>query len=238
MVFIADDMPELWSSYTEEGIYVYCASNIHEDLALLNNVENVVIVGAFMSLAEFCEAFQSQLVPLVEATRAKKTLAKSKAAPVLPTNLVKTTGRYRVLIIDDKPENLELARLLLAEHELVTADGLKSGMAEMAKGKFDAVLTDMEMKPDNFYPSFSVTSQPLGQTVLFGWAVAAEVTKRGVPVAIVTDGNHHTSWTVAMFNSMKRMEMNGQTVLLFGNIGKRWNEALKALMEPEKSSMS
>jgi len=77
------------------------------------------------------------------------------------------------------------------------------------------------------------TSQPLGHHEKLGWAVAAEVTARGIPVAIVTDGNHHTSWVVAMFKKMKSMIMNGQKVLFFANIGKRWDIALKALMEPE-----
>ena len=148
---------------------------------------------------------------------------------------MKTNNSYSFLVIDDKPVNLEFAKLVLAGHSVVTARGLKDGMKKLEGTRFDAVLTDMELLPDNFYQSYSVTSKPLGETDLFGFAVAAESTKRGLPVAIVTDGNHHTSWTVAMFNNMKKMEMNGQPVLLFGNIGKRWDIALKQLMEPDVS---
>lgn len=231
-IFVFGDMRELYKSYTEEGVFVYYAINRFEDTSLINK-KNVLVIKASMPLTEQVPLFVSELFPLVEAARAKKALPKEEVA--LPANLVKTKGHYRVLVIDDKPENLELAKLLLAGHQVVTADGLKSGMKEFNDAKFDAVLTDMEMRPDNFYPSYSVTSQPLGHHDLFGWAVAAEVTKQGVPVAIVTEGNHHISWPVAMFNSMKKMEMNGQTVLLFGNIGKQWDVALKELMEPEPS---
>lgn len=227
-VFVFGDMPEMYANYTEEGVFVYYATNALDNLALLRK-ENVVVVKASLSLTELCAVFQNELFPLV----AGKKKAEPKKELIVPSDLVKTKGRYRVLVIDDKPENLELAKLLLSGHQLVTADGLKSGMGEFDVANFDAVLTDMEMRPDNFYQSYSVTSQPLGHHDLFGWAVAAEVTKRGVPVAIVTDGNHHTSWTVAMFNNMKKLEMNGQPVLLFGNIGKRWDKALKELLEPD-----
>lgn len=230
-IFVFGDMSELYESYTEDGVFVYYAINPFSDVSLINK-RNVIVIKAMLSLSEQVNVFQSELFTLVEEMNAKKSQPKKPL--VVPTYLVKTKGRYKVLVIDDKQENLELAKLLLGEdHDLVVADGLKSGMKEFASAKFDAVLTDMEMRPDNFYPSYSVTSQPLGQLELFGWAVANEVTKSGVPVAIVTEGNHHTSWTVAMFNRVKKMEMNGQPVLLFANIGKRWNEALKELMEPD-----
>ena len=232
-IFVFDDMRELYKSYTEEDVFVYYAISNFNDLSLINK-KNVLVIKASMPLSEQVPLFVSDLFPLVEEANTRKSQPKKPL--VVPTDLVKTKGRYKVLVIDDKPENLELAKLLLGEHhDLVVADGLKSGMKEFGNAKFDAVLTDMEMRPDNFYPSYSVTSQPLGQLELFGWAVANEVTKSGVPVAIVTEGNHHTSWTVAMFNAVKKMEMNGQTVLLFANIGKRWNEALKKLMEPDNS---
>lgn len=223
------DLTALYENYTEDGVFVYYSLSAHDNTSLISKKNVIVLKGP--SLAEQASIFQFELFPLVEVARVKKALPKKEIT--LPADLVKTKGRYRVLVIDDKPENLELAKLLLEGHQVVTADGLKSGMKEFNDAKFDAVLTDMEMRPDNFYPSYSVTSQPLGHHDLFGWAVAAEVTKQGVPVAIVTEGNHHISWPVAMFNSMKKMEMNGQTVLLFGNIGKQWNVALKELMEPE-----
>jgi len=100
------------------------------------------------------------------------------------------------------------------------------------KGKtFDAVLTDMHMRPDKTYGSLNLDAYGVKETIPYGFAMMLEATTRGIPVAVVTDGNHHQDWVSAMFDDIKDATVNGQKVLFFNNIGKRWDKALKCLME-------
>jgi len=152
---------------------------------------------------------------------------------VSPDEVVRLARRYKILVVDDKRENREMARQLLGElHELTVADSLRDAFTFMNAQPFDAVLTDMEMPPDKTYRALDPDVYAADRTVEYGFAVMFEATSRGFPVAIVTDGNHHNGWTSAMFDEVKGAIVNGQRVLFFNDIGKRWDRALKALMEP------
>jgi molybdopterin-guanine dinucleotide biosynthesis protein len=72
----------------------------------------------------------------------------------------------------------------------------------------------------------------LDDEVPAGISIMFEATKRGIPVAIVTDSNHHLDWFSSMFDSWQTAEVNGQKVI-FNNRGKQWDHALKALLEGE-----
>jgi CheY-like chemotaxis protein len=147
--------------------------------------------------------------------------------------VVQLARRYKILVVDDKRENRETARQLLGErHELTVADSLRDAVTFMSHHQFDAVLTDMEMPPDKTYAALNPDVYPVDRTVEYGFAVTFEATSRGYPVVVVTDGNHHNGWVSAMFDQIRGATVNGQRVLFFNNIGKRWDKALKALMEP------
>ncbi len=151
-----------------------------------------------------------------------------------PSNIAVFSKRYAVLVIDDNEENRGLGRVLLEGHDVVTVNRLQVGVQEMDLRHFDAVLTDMDMLPDKLYPSLNLDRYGVTETVSYGFAAIIEATERGIPVAVVTDGNHHLGWVSAMFDHKKGMTANGQKVLFFNDIGKRWDWALKALMEPSK----
>ena len=225
VIFVVEDIDEMFKVYNKEDVFVYLS--VHDKVS--NFPSNVVILEALGNIQQKATEI-SRMKTLVDVARLKK--AEPKKPVSLPTDVVKTKGRYRVLVIDDKEENLELARHLLSDdHDLATACGFQQGMKALHDKEFDAVLCDMEMPANKYYPSYSFTHAQLGKDELYGFGAMFEVTEKGKPFAIVTDGNHHASWVSAMFDRRKTANVNGQTVLFFNNIGKRWDVALKALME-------
>jgi len=153
-LFGAMDLPYLYENYTDEQLFVYYSLNDDEDLAKLSR-KNVIVFENEVPLSQQASAFHHLLFHMVEKKREMELEQKALVVPAV--FLAKTANRYKVLVIDDKKENRDLAKVLLADHDLVVADGMKSGMEALSQSKFDAVLTDMELRPDNFYPSFSVT---------------------------------------------------------------------------------
>lgn len=153
-------------------------------------------------------------------------------APV-HSNLADLSKSYFVLVVDDTKKNLELATARLVGQQLILAQGPEEALRYLNLGGRmpDAVLTDLQMRPDKSYGSLNLDAYGVTETVHSGFAVMLEATKRGIPVAIVTDGNHHQDWASAMFDHIKEVRVNEQKVLFFNNIGKRWDESLKALME-------
>ena len=139
--------------------------------------------------------------------------------------------RYSVLVIDDTEKNLRMAETVLDGNDVVVVGSLIEAIKAVRRRNFDAVLTDMEMPPDKHYPSLNLDHYAVDEKVPYGFAVVLEMTTRGIPVAVVTDGNHHEGWVSAMFDNIKGATVNGQKVLFFNNIGKRWDKALKSLME-------
>lgn len=141
---------------------------------------------------------------------------------------------YTVLIVDDSHENLELAMRVLPGQQICPVSSMEQAvrLLRMEGKTFDAVLTDMHMPPDKTYRSLNLDIYGIKETVPYGFAMMLEATRRGIPVAIVTDANYHMDWVSAMFSNIKDATVNGQKVLFLNNIGKRWDIALKRLMEP------
>jgi len=168
----------------------------------------------------------------------KRTYDEWVAAPkppvkqfTIPSDIVQFDRSYSVLVVDDTPANLDLVRTLLVGQQIVLARGPEEAMRYLnLNGKFDAVLTDMQMLPDKAYPALNLDQYGVTETIHSGFGLMFEATRRGMPVAIVTDGNHHSDWASAMFDSLKEATVNGQKVLFFNNIGKRWDKALKSLL--------
>ena len=142
---------------------------------------------------------------------------------------------YNVLVIDDRPKNLRLAHHVLKGQQVVTARSLKEGLHFLDSSKFHVVLSDMNMPPDKYYPSLNLDSYGLMETVTYGFAAIFEVTKRGVPLAIVTDGDHHRDWVSAMIDKIPGPHtVNGQKVMFYNQYGKRWDQALNHFMARQK----
>jgi len=139
--------------------------------------------------------------------------------------------RYSVLVIDDTEQNLRIAETVLEKHAVTVVGSLRDARVKVGQLHFDAVLTDMDMPPDKHYSSLNLDHYTVDEKVSYGFAVVFEMTELGMPVAVVTDGNHHEGWVSAMFDHIHRANVNGQKVLFFNNIGKRWDKALKCLLE-------
>jgi CheY-like chemotaxis protein len=165
------------------------------------------------------------------AWQAARVEAPHKPARTLPADIPKFARRYAVLVVDDAAENLELAKALLTAHDVTVARCLEDALKIAGDARFDAVLSDMNMRPDKTYPALNLDRYGVEETEAVGVSAVFEMTKRGVPVAIVTDANHHQDWFSAMFDVVKEANVNGQRVI-FRNSGKRWDRALKQLMEP------
>ena len=151
----------------------------------------------------------------------------------VPKDIVKFSRGYAVLIVDDSQANLTLAMQVLPGQQiaLVTSVGDALRLLRLKGKTFNAVLTDMHMPPDAFYGSLNLDSYGIKETVPCGFAIMLEATQRGIPVAVVTDANHHQDWVSAMFDHIREATVNGQKVLFFNNIGKRWDRALQCLLE-------
>ena len=70
------------------------------------------------------------------------------AAPAAPRNALGPLGkRARVLLVDDHPGNLKLARVFLEEMgvEVTACDGGEAALTAFAKGTFDLVFMDVQM---------------------------------------------------------------------------------------------
>ncbi len=58
-----------------------------------------------------------------------------------------TPIKYKILLADDNPANLDLATRLLAKkgHEITTAENGKEAVDRFLEGSFDVILMDLEM---------------------------------------------------------------------------------------------
>lgn len=178
----------------------------------------------------------SSILPGLEAVqKLLDGIVPQLAGPVIavPDDVEHFSRSYRVLVVDDTPEHLELAQAVLAGHEITTAHGFEEGMRLLKGDGYDAVLTDLKMPENGHYKALAPQNIRPDVFREYGFLMAFEATLLRIPVAIVTDGNHHHDWTSAAFDRFHdiRMNMNGRDVLFFNDIGKRWDKALKALVE-------
>lgn len=223
ITFVINDRNTLMSIYREDKVFAFFSMEKQSGLP-----ENVILLA--LDLRGNIDAL------LAAKAAVEKMQAKPKAeltpAPEVPKDLVETTGTYKVLVIDDLLENLEFARAVLdGRHEVTLAHGFVEGMRVIGEKKFDAVLCDMHMPPNKHYPSYNMDNAPIGSTLPYGFFSVFEVTAKGMPIVIVTDGNHHSDWVSAGLDHLKEATVNGQKVRFFNNLGKRWDKALKSLME-------
>lgn len=152
--------------------------------------------------------------------------------------IVMLSRSYNVLIVDDSHEHLQTAAERLIGQGILPIDSSKRALELLKledgseKSSIDAVLTDLNMKPERMYPSLNLDQYGLNEEVPAGISVMFEATKRGIPVAIVTDANHHMDWFSAMFDHWTEATVNGQKVIFCQeNGGKRWDSVLKQLLE-------
>jgi CheY-like chemotaxis protein len=158
--------------------------------------------------------------------------AEEKAHPA-PTQIATLSRGYKVLVVDDSHRNLSLAMSVLVGQQILPVDSFERALQAIEGGGFEAVLTDLNLPPDKGYRAVDLGRYGVDETVPAGLSILFEATARGIPVAIVTDANHHLDWFGAMFDRVKGATVNGQRALFIQDSGKRWDRALKALVEPD-----
>lgn len=145
---------------------------------------------------------------------------------------ISPTGSKTILVVDDKRENLQSAyKQLSQDYHLILAEGYGEAIETLKKQRVDAVLTDCQMPLRSLGStalsgtSHDVTAQGHVGIFLMLWATA-----QGIPVAMLTDANHHSDWVVALMETLpKEQTMNGQKILFFNN--KEWDVAIKELLD-------
>lgn len=145
----------------------------------------------------------------------------------------------RILIIEDKQVNIEKVKIALAEHNLTICSsydeaekrftGAEHWYKEDAEFPYDVVLTDLFLPPSQE----GVRNVDFAQEVPYGLIFALAAMRRGVPVAIVTDGSHHKhpiNWALDLlgFDGMKKITIG--TSIFCSSWTKDWKEALDKLV--------
>ncbi len=221
----SDDLRAL---YNKEQMF--CVLSLPRQRVAQNQPENVCLLDSLKLFED-----TNGIPHLLELIEKRSKTAPDNATPKveLPkfSDVATFKKRYSVLVIDDTEQNLHIAESVLERHSVTVVGSLRDAMVKIGQQHFDAVLTDMEMPPDKHYSSLNLDHYAVDENVPYGFAVVLEMTERGMPVAVVTDGNHHEGWVSAMFDHIKGATVNGQKVLFFNGIGKRWDTALKRLME-------
>lgn len=234
LVFVLERRALVNQNYTTDKVFIlflFHESDRKRHLEDQGVPENVLLGG--MDLFGNIEALK-KAYNKVKALREKKVTptVEQKPAVQLPSDLAVTKGTYKVLVIDDTKENLELAQVLLGgKHQVTIAAGFAEGMKALAENQFDVVLSDMHMPDNKHYGSFNMEVAKIGGTNPYGFFVIFEATAKGLPVAIVTDANHHNDWVSAGLDRLHGAKVNDRVVLMFNHIGKRWDKALLALEE-------
>lgn len=222
----SDDLRTLYNEHQ-----LFCVLHVDRHRAIAGNQpENVCILDT-LHLFGGKDGIEKLTVAIEKHKVSMANPSVRKSAIVEFPDVATFAKRYSVIVIDDTERNRQIAETVLKDQHAVVVSRLDGAVHAMDHGQFDAVLTDMHMPPDEHYRALNLDRFGIKETVPYGFAVILEATKRGLPVAVVTDGNHHEDWISAMIDRMPEAVVNGQKVLFFNNIGKRWDKALKALLE-------
>ncbi|MCX6793216.1 MAG: response regulator [Candidatus Falkowbacteria bacterium] len=141
----------------------------------------------------------------------------------------------KILIIDDNNDNLEAAKKLLTDHEVITANSYEAaeelliGDDHFSRRKdsnvpvenFDLVITDLFMPAS---PTGLGDKSMAGQETPYGFVLALLCLRLGInKIAIMTDSNHHKnpiSWALDNLggNDSKPFKVNETTMLFASNL--------------------
>lgn len=130
-----------------------------------------------------------------------------------------------ILLIEDKTDEMEKAKTVLAEAGLrfVAADNLDDAMRIWKKlqDKISGVLTDLN------FPE--ITAQKEGAC---GFAVVIRAVRLGIPISICTDVNHHFCGYIKYF--AEDLEKLAGQKIPYTMDSKNWKQAVQKLIEQFK----
>jgi CheY-like chemotaxis protein len=145
------------------------------------------------------------------------------------------TNKLSILVIEDKPENIEAARLSLADHNVTIVSGFDKAMGALNRGlngtgydckksgqvPFDVVLTDC------MFPKGGMACMgSKGQAVVncqgempYGPMVVFHAIEAGVPnIGLITQGNHHDDPFVFAFDTLRGWKSGKVSVVITSNL--------------------
>lgn len=107
----------------------------------------------------------------------------------------------KILIIEDSPKNQAAAKMQMPDATVVNYDEAFNLFRDAHPESYDAVLTDLffmvernrVIHPSPFSSSYPGNIAMIGTEQSFGLAFALKAVELGIPSAIVTDTNHHSS---------------------------------------------
>jgi CheY-like chemotaxis protein len=150
----------------------------------------------------------------------------------------------KILVIDDKQENLDLAKQQLKDHEVTMVSSYDEALklvcnydsywGKLVKPDFDAVLTDLLM-PAGRSKQGDKGMRFVGQEMPLGIFLAIQAANVGVQfVGLLTDKNHHDHPASAALDQLCRMKINDSALVIENNCGptKRWDKLLDRLLNP------
>lgn len=131
-------------------------------------------------------------------------------------------NHVKVLLVEDLVENIEKAKAVLESdgHDFIIAVTLEEALFALSTATFDAMMTDLHFPEkegaENGHPC--------------GLAVVAECTRRAVPVAVVSDINHHNAaYAVRVIGTLATFHPKGSIPFVMDS--KDFNRGLTLLKE-------
>ena len=145
------------------------------------------------------------------------------------------TTKLNILIVEDKPENIEAAKVLLAGHNVTVVSGFDQAMGALNRGlngtgydhekrgqiPFDVVLTDC------MFPKGGMACMgPIGQATVncqgempYGPMVVFHAIEAGVPnIGLITQGNHHDDPYIFAFDALRGWKSEKVSVVITNNL--------------------
>lgn len=158
----------------------------------------------------------------------------------------------RILVVEDKPENIEAAKEMLKEHTLTIVSGFDQAMKALNPSGhypqiedpvlFDVVLTDL-MFPKGGYNCMAYHSEEyLTQEMPYGPMVVFRAIEAGVKnIGLITQGNHHKDPFVFALDDLRGFKGKDVSVVITNNYDvkgtggetpaiKDWGKLLKAVL--------
>lgn len=204
------------------------SKNKHYAIITVNDIqatpENIVVFKPF-KLSDYYKFIFEISEKKDNDNVAEEEIAPNMDIPLLP-------DAKRILVIDDKPENIISAKKLLAGHKLTVAEGYEIAMKILGTKKFDIVMTDLYMPMSSHMLSDKFFR--IGELVPYGFLLMLEAALRGAKeVAIVTNLDHHNDPFAAAFEHFSKFIFkieNAKVKIIRAKIrnkAKDWQEALK-----------
>ena len=215
-LILVDSKRQLMAMYRDEKMFVVLTKSGWLD-GLPKNAVGMRGTQAVGPLVSMCMEF--------EAKRKARSKGKTDESDI------EYTGEYDLLVVDDKLENRRMAVRVLAPYAcaMTVVESYGEAMRRLEQShSYHAVLTDLYMPPDAYHSALGADID-LAVQVPYGLLLAFEASKRGIPVAVVTDADHHRDAISAAFDTLGPYSFHDKRVLFTNH--KDWVVPLRMLLD-------